>query len=141
MPAIDILLPVAALSIWTLLVLLLIPYRRFKASFAGEVGPGDFRYGESPRVSPWVSIPNRNYMNLTEAPVLFYVLCLSALLSEQVDGLLLGLAWAYVVLRVLHSVVHLSYNHVIHRLACFALSNAVLGVAWFVLAWRLLQAR
>jgi len=56
-------------------VLLLIPFRRFRAAFAGQVGAGDFRYGESARVPGEVSIPNRNYMNLLELPVLFYIVC------------------------------------------------------------------
>ena len=45
-----------------------------------------------------------------------------------------ALAWAYVALRIVHSAIHLSYNRVVHRLAVFALSNAVLGMLWFVAA-------
>ena len=64
MPHELILLPIGALALLTFLVLGLVPVRRFRAAFAGQVGAGDFRYGESPRVPGEVSIPNRNYMNL-----------------------------------------------------------------------------
>lgn len=138
MPDSTLFLPMAALAIWTLLVLLLIPFRRFKASFAGEVGPGDFRYGESERVSPWVSLPNRNYMNLLEAPMLFYALCIAVEASALGSSLFLSLAWTYVALRVIHSLIHLSYNNVIHRLIAFASSNLVLAIGWGLFAWRLL---
>lgn len=132
----PLLLPMAALIGWTLLVLLIIPFRRLRAGFAGELTPDDFRYGESARVSGEVSIPNRAWMNLLEAPVLFYALCLGSIAAQAVDGLVVQLAWIYVALRLVHSVIHLTYNHVVHRLAVFAASNLVLTVLWikFVLA-------
>lgn len=147
----PILWPVIALVGWTLIVLTCIPIARFRSSGRKEVNAGDFRYGESERVPPRVSLPNRNYMNLTEAPVLFYVVCIVAyLLSLQTafwSGLaigsysmvFLGLAWAYVASRVIHSLVHLTYNNVIHRLAAFAVSNVILLTMWVMLALRMLN--
>lgn len=135
----PLLLPMAALIGWTLLVLLLIPFRRLRAGFAGELTPDDFRYGESARVSGEVSIPNRAWMNLLEAPVLFYALCLATLSAQAVDSLVVGLAWSYVALRVVHSVIHLSYNHVVHRLLVFAASNFVLTLLWIKLVLALLR--
>ena len=129
--------PVTVLVFWTMLVLLQIPIRRFRAGFKGEVSPGDFRFGESARVPPHVSIPNRNYMNLLELPVLFYAGCVVAYITHHVDHVLVLLAWVYVGLRVAHSLVHLSYNHVIHRLVLFAISNFVLVGFWGRLAWTL----
>ena len=135
----PLLLPMAALIGWTLLVLLLIPFRRMRAGFAGELTPDDFRYGESARVSGAVSIPNRAWMNLLEAPVLFYALCLATILAQAVDSVVVGLAWGYVALRVLHSMIHLSYNRVVHRLLVFAASNVVLTLLWIKLLLALLR--
>lgn len=129
----DILFPMVALVAWTFVVLLQIPYRRFGAVFAKDLDPDDFKLGESERVSASVSIPNRNYMNLLELPILFYVACLTAYLSDNQSSVVVVLAWVYVGLRVLHSLVHLSYNNVIHRLAVFAASNIVLAVIWLQL--------
>ena len=70
-----ILWPVLALILWTFLVLLLVPVRRFRAAFAGRVAVSDFCQGESARVPSDVSLPNRVFMNLTEVPPLFYVVC------------------------------------------------------------------
>lgn len=130
MDQIAIFYPVGALALLTLGVLLGIPYKRFKAAFAKQVTADDFRYGESARVPGDVSLPNRNMMNLLELPVLFYVLCLSLFVTAHVDSLFLLGAWAYFGLRLLHSIVHLSYNNVMHRLTCFALSNVVLTLLW-----------
>jgi hypothetical protein len=126
----GILLPAMALVGWTLAVLLLIPYQRFKATFAGQLTVDDFRLGESARVPERVSIPNRNFMNLLEVPVLFYVVCTVTYLTQKADPVAVALAWSYVALRVLHSGVHLTYNRVIHRVAMFAASNVVLIVLW-----------
>ncbi len=124
----------AVLAIWTLLVLLILPYRRFKATLAGELTPAAFRDGESERVSRWVALPNRAYMNLLEAPLLFYVLCLAVEVSETSSVKFVWLAWTYVALRVIHSLIHLSYNNVLHRLGAFAISNVVLSIGWFLFA-------
>ncbi len=120
----------AALAMLTFAVLVVIPYRRFKAAFAGQVAADDFRYGESRSVPPEVSIPNRNYMNLLEMPLLFYVACITIYVTKSVDTGSLYLAWGYFALRVFHSAVHLTYNKVMHRLTLFALSNVVLAVMW-----------
>jgi hypothetical protein len=42
-------------------------------------------------------------------------------------------AWSYVALRVIHSLIHLTYNTVMHRLTVFAVSNFVLGGLWVAL--------
>lgn len=122
-----------ALSGWTLCVLLLIPYRRFKAAFAGRVTANDFRCGESSQVPADVSVPNRAFMNLLELPVLFYVLCVVAYVTHNSSGSVVQLAWAYVGFRVLHSLIYLTYNRVLHRFLAFTASNAVLITLWAML--------
>lgn len=123
-------LPMAALAGLTFIVLLTIPLARIAASLKGRVAPNDFRLGESERVPDDVKLTNRNYMNLLELPMLFYVLGLSVFVTQRVDGFTLSAAWLYFALRVAHSAVHLTYNNVIHRLACFATSNIVLVIMW-----------
>lgn len=126
----DILYPMFGLVALTFIVLLQIPITRFRAGFAGKVTASDFRLGESADVPDSVRLPNRNYMNLLELPVLFYVACLALYVSDRADAVVVALAWAYVGLRALHSLIHLTYNHVIHRLSAFALSNFVLAALW-----------
>jgi hypothetical protein len=122
--------PMGALVALTFLVLGLIPFRRFRAAFSGQVKRDDFKFGESANVPGHVAIPNRNYMNLLELPLLFYVVCLALFVSNRVTEQQLFLAWAYVGLRGLHSLVHLTFNNVIARLTFFALSNFVLMAMW-----------
>jgi hypothetical protein len=50
--------------------------------------------------------------------------------AGRVDPTALAVAWIYVGLRAVHSVIHLTYNNVLHRLTAYALSNLALAVLW-----------
>lgn len=130
MPQSLIFAPVGALAFLTFAVQLLIPIRRFRAGFAGQIVADDFKFGESAQVPGHVSIPNRNYMNLLELPMLFYVGSLMFFVTGKVDAVVLAVAWAYVALRAAHSAIHLTYNNVRDRLIPFALSNVALIAYW-----------
>lgn len=132
MPQELIFAPLGAMALLTFIVLGFIPARRFRAVFAGRVGRDDFKFGESPAVPGDVAIPNRNYMNLLELPMLFYVAGLMYYVAGRLDTAALAVAWVYVALRAIHSVIHLTYNNVIHRLTAFALSNFVLMAFWLL---------
>ena len=122
--------PVIALAAWTFVVLLLVPTARFRSAARGEVKAKDFRYGESANVPGPVSLPNRNLMNLLELPMLFYVVCLGLYVTLSVDRFAIVCAWAYVALRVAHSLIHLTSNNLFHRLWVYAASAVVLFALW-----------
>jgi hypothetical protein len=79
-----------------------------------------------------------NFRNLFEMPVLFYFALAVAAVTEQTGPLVLGLAWAYVAARILHTAIHCSYNKVMHRFQAFALSYFVLVALWGVLGYGLI---
>ncbi len=124
------LLPIGALALLTFFVVLQIPIRRFYAGYLGKISAADFKFGESKRVPNWVSIANRNYMNLLEIPILFYLICLIHFITNNMDETCLILAWTYVILRFVHSAIHLTYNNVFHRLGAFGISNIILAAIW-----------
>lgn len=76
------------------------------------------------------SFPANNFKNLFELPVLFYGLCLYLYVTSNVDGIYVFAAWAFLVLRVLHSLVHCTRNIVIVRFYLYAAGAVVL---WFML--------
>jgi hypothetical protein len=122
--------PVGVLVIWTLFILFLTGYRRVQATLAGRVPRNAFRMGESADVPPDIVVVNRNYMNLLEAPVLFYVACVALYVTRQVGVGQLVLAWVYVALRMAHTFIHLTKNRVVPRLIAFLLGNLVLFAMW-----------
>jgi hypothetical protein len=75
-----------------------------------------------------------NFRNLFETPVLFYVVCILAIVVGIASKAFVALAWIYVALRCAHSVIHCTYNHVRHRFYAFGASLAVLVAMWVTLA-------
>jgi hypothetical protein len=73
-----------------------------------------------------------NFRNLFEVPVLFYALAAVALATGFVPGWLVGCAWVFVALRLLHTLIHCTYNKVYHRLAAFLASFGLLVGMWLV---------
>jgi hypothetical protein len=86
MDQVKIFFPMIALVGLTFAVLLVIPYARFNAAFQGRVRGDDFKFGESSNVPSDVSLPNRNFMNLLEMPVLLYVACITFYVTKNVDS-------------------------------------------------------
>lgn len=130
----DLIMPMAALALWTLNVLTYTEIARLVAIRNGRAGLEDFRYGDAATVPKDVAVGNRNYMNLLESPVLFYVACLAALHAGRADVWMWRLAWAFVALRILHSLVHMINRHYIARIVIFSCSLVVLGLMWAKLA-------
>ena len=67
-----------------------------------------------------------NYAHLMEQPTLFYATVIILGVIGQGDGLNLQLAWAYVLLRIAHSIVQATWNRVVVRFTLFSLSTAAL---------------
>jgi hypothetical protein len=122
--------PVSVLAIWTAAVLFWTGFVRIRSVRQGRAPRGAFRLGEAPSVPPDVTVANRNLMNLLEMPMLFYVACIAFYVTRHVDPGLLRLAWVFVALRLVHSLIHLTTNRVRHRLIAFAASNVVLVMIW-----------
>jgi hypothetical protein len=70
-----------------------------------------------------------NYNHQFEAPVLFYALCIGAMATGLGSDMSVFFAWTYVGLRIVHSLIHITYNKIMHRFAVFSLSNfALIGL-------------
>ena len=126
----EILKPVAVLVVWTLIVLVLLIARRMPAMKAVGIDinrvrgskPGALD-GVVPDSAQW---PAHNYMHLVEQPTLFYAICLLLAVVGQGDGLNAMIAWAYVGLRIVHTLVQVTSNVIRYRFLLFALSTLAL---------------
>ena len=81
-----------------------------------------------------------NFRNLFELPVLFYLALVVAAQADLVGPVVLAFAWAFVVLRMLHSWIQCTYNKVMHRFRAYAAGGFVLWALWAALAIGLLRA-
>ena len=82
-----------------------------------------------------------NFQNLFEVPVLFYTLCAILAFAEHVSVFYVVGAWLFVALRYVHSLIHLTYNRVMHRFTVYALSTVLLFLMWGVFSVQLLLLR
>lgn len=126
--------PVFVLAFWTFIVLNVMGVRRIRAGAKRQVRPDDFKLGESDQVPERVRIANRNYMNLLELPVLFYAVSLIVFVTASVTSAIVASAWVFVVLRIAHSLIHLTTNNVMHRLYVFVAGTTALLVLWILAA-------
>ena len=78
---------------------------------------------------PAVANPSDNLKNLFEMPVLFYALLLYLNFTNQVDNISLTAAWVFVVFRVLHSLVHCTFNLVMLRFYLYLIASCSV---WFM---------
>jgi hypothetical protein len=78
-----------------------------------------------------------NYVSQFELPVLFYVVLLFALATGLFDGVLIGLAWAFVMSRLVHSLVHTGTNRIATRFKVFVAGLVFLVGMWAWFGFRL----
>ncbi|MFO6429199.1 MAPEG family protein [Erythrobacter sp. W302b] len=126
----DILAPVVVLLAWTMVMWVWMYATRIPAMLKagidakGMVGStGASLRAQLPDNVSWKA---DNYNHLHEAPTLFYAVAIVLAIIGQGDGLNTTLAWAYVVLRIAHSLVQATVNRVAVRFALFALSSLAL---------------
>jgi hypothetical protein len=79
-----------------------------------------------------------NFRNLFEVPVLFYVLCAALVLTGGSTPGFVTAAWAYVALRIVHSLIHVTYNRVTHRFLVYVASTLLLFGMWAAFVARIL---
>ncbi|MET0587576.1 MAG: MAPEG family protein [Novosphingobium sp.] len=125
-----ILQPVVALAAWTMVMWFWMYATRIPALGAAKVDPDDLVLDPDMSLDavlpPQVQWKAHNYNHLHEAPTVFYAVAIVLAIVGAGDGLNAQLAWAYVGLRVLHSIVQATVNKVTVRFMIFALSSLIL---------------
>jgi hypothetical protein len=118
---------VLALITWTMVVWFWMYALRIPAMQKANIQPDDARHPGSLDVLPSnVRSVADNYNHLHEQPTIFYALAFYIQLAGLADPVSVNLAWAYVGLRVVHSLVQNLGNKVMLRFPVFALSSLVL---------------
>ncbi len=126
----PILAPIVALVAWTLAMMIwmmvarVAAMKRHNISLKGKTGTrgGSFEGVIEDKVN-WKA---HNYAHLVEQPTLFYAIALALALMDFGGGINLILAWAYVGLRIAHSLVQATINIVIYRTMLWMLSSLAL---------------
>ena len=127
MHQISILLPVLTLAFWTFIIFAIMAPARFY--FLRMKHPQTAAHTKNLKglLPPWTERVADNYNHLFEQPVVFYAIALSIAVINNIEPLMIQLAWAYVALRVLHSIVQITFNFVPLRFTLFVTSWFILG--------------
>jgi hypothetical protein len=123
----SLLTPVLALIVWTLIIWIWMYATRIPAMQAARINPQDAQHASALNVLPSrVRFVADNYNHLMEQPTIFYAMVFYIVLAGHSDTLQIWFAWAYVVLRIIHSLIQNTANVVTARFSVFALSTFVL---------------
>ena len=120
--------PIVALAAWSLLMLIWLYATRIPAMQRAGIKPSEIKPGDDPRkLPPWASNVADNYNHLMEQPTIFYATAFALQLLNITDQNTVLLAWVYVALRAIHSLVQATVNIIIIRFSIFVFASIVLG--------------
>ena len=134
--SVQLLGPVIALIAWSMLMWVWMYATRLPAMRAVKMKPDPSapRGEQMSLLPPQVRWKADNYNHLMEQPTVFYALAISlALLGVQTQASL-ALAWTYVGLRIVHSLVQALVNKIEIRFLLFVLSNIPLFALTYIAA-------
>lgn len=123
--------PVVTLVAWSIVVLFWMAFIRFSAMKKAGRGLGNAKRGARGQdlegvVPDPINWPSHNYTHLMEQPTIFYAIVLALVAMGDSFAMNVTLAWAYVGLRVVHSIVQITFNDLRVRFPIFVLSTLCL---------------
>ena len=122
--------PVFTLILWTFAITAIMAYGRVR--FTKDPQDAAHTRDLKGMMPAWVERTADNYNHLFEQPVAFYVVTLSIALMNDIEPLMVQLAWGFVFVRIIHSLVQLTINIVLLRFAIFA-------IGWLIIAYMALS--
>ena len=127
-----------AMVVLTFLVGCIAFFTRVNSVKQKQLSPKDFKLMDAERYPDNVIKTTRCFNNQFEVPVLFYAACLCYLTLDASSYLGVLLAWGFVVCRIAHAYIHITYNHLLHRIIAFWLAVLMVMALWLnllVLQW------
>ena len=122
--------PVFTLILWTFAITAIMAYGRVR--FTKDPQDAAHTRDLKGMMPAWVERTADNYNHLFEQPVAFYVVTLSIALMNNIEPLMVQLAWGFVFVRIIHSLVQLTINIVLLRFVIFA-------IGWLIIAYMALS--
>lgn len=126
----PLLAPIVVLVAWTLVIMAWMALTRLPAMKRAGIdvfklvgGRGQNLEGVIPDQVQWKS---HNYSHLLEQPTIFYAIVLTLAMMGMDQPINVYLAWGYVVIRMLHSMIQCTSNIVRFRFPLFGLASLCL---------------
>ncbi|WP_075178386.1 MAPEG family protein [Neptunomonas phycophila] len=126
----SIIYPMFALVVVTFVVGLSMGAARLISVKKGQVNPKYYKLLTGYEAPENIIKLSNNFSNLLEVPILFYILGVLLVALDISNSVILILAWCFVALRIVHSVIHITYNHPKHRFYAFLTSSLIVLAMW-----------
>ena len=133
----SVLLPVFVQVALTFALLFWLGFARTAAVRRGEVRVRDIVLGQNAWPKHETQIGNAYHSQL-QLPLLFYLLVVLALIARKADLVFVLLSWVFVLMRIVHTAIHVTTNRLPGRFYVFLAGAIVLLIMWIVFAIRLL---
>lgn len=121
--------PVIVLGLWSVVMMVVTIFARVRYMSNLDIAPDAAKHTADvvSKLPSNIRQIGDNYNHLHEQPTAFYAVAIAIALSGHGDGIQVQLAWAYVVLRIIHSLIQSIYNNVMHRFITFFGSGILIG--------------
>jgi hypothetical protein len=129
--------PAFALFCWISIMLFYLAYLRIKAVRGREVRFSQFKLQVG--MPEKIQQVSNNVNNLFQVPILFFIACIFLFSMDKVSPFYLFLSWGFVLLRIIHSWVHITENDVNLRFFSFALGLIFLTIIYAGLFFNLVN--
>ena len=96
----------------------------------GQISVSYFELMQGQDVPECVTKTTRCFNNLFEIPVLFYIVCTLYIALEIESYIAMVIAWLFVIFRCAQAYIHITYNHVKHRMLTFGASVLCVFLLW-----------
>jgi hypothetical protein len=133
----TILAPLFVQVVLTFFLLFWIPLATVPLLRRGEVRPQDIDLRQPNWPRPIMQI-NNSYTSQFEAPILFYVLTVLAIVTKQADLFFVVLSWIFVLARLAHAYIHVTSNNIDVRGPVFGVAATTLAIMWLIFMVRIL---
>ena len=121
----------------TVLLTFIIGFAAMRARIASvrmkEINIGYYRLMQAQvkqNIPERVTVTTRSFNNMFEIPVLFYIAGTLSLALDQVTTFSLIIAWGFVLSRIFHTWIHLSYNNILHRMKAYWIGLILVFILW-----------
>ena len=129
----DPMLPTFIFFLWIMIYLFWMAFQRIAAIRSRKVKPRYF-VTYNIHAPDYLLIMKNHFSNLTEVPQFFFPLTLFYIATKMSIPYFGILTWAFVLLRIIHTFIHVGWGHVLARFLIFALSCIVLIILWTMVA-------
>lgn len=118
------------MALLTVVVGIIAVKARFASVRNGDVSIKHYRLMNYQHMPEFVTQSSRNYNNQFEVPILFYVVGILNISLSIESILAVVCAWLFVISRIIHSYIHLTYNNVVHRMLSYWAGLVLIIIMW-----------